>query len=72
MQMRAPTAAAYCDETSVAAFLSKVRKGVYPAPSKNRGLLRIWHRYRLDEAIAHLHNLRIKPAPIAETIEDLI
>ena len=36
-EMRAETAAAYCDEPSVDAFLAKVDKGIYARPARQRG-----------------------------------
>ena len=33
LEMRAETAAAYCDEPSVEAFLAKVARGIYPQPA---------------------------------------
>ena len=35
-EMRAETAAGYCDEPSVEAFLSKVKLGLYPKPCKRK------------------------------------
>ena len=55
--MRGATAAAYCDEPSVEAFLSKVRQGVYPGPRLQHGILPKWHRLKLDESIARRHGL---------------
>jgi hypothetical protein len=57
LEMRAETAAAYCDEPSVEAFLAKVAKGLYPAAVRCRGALPKWHRSRLDAAIARRHGL---------------
>jgi len=56
-EMRAETAAAYCDEPSVEAFLAKVKCGLYPGPCRRRGMLPKWHRSKLDEAIARRHGL---------------
>jgi hypothetical protein len=56
--MRAETAAAYCDEPSVEAFLAKVSKGFYPNPSRSKGSLAKWHRYKLDGSIARRHGLQ--------------
>ncbi len=56
-EMRGETAAAYCDEPSVEAFLTKVKQGVYPSPCRQVGILPKWHRVRLDEAIARRHGL---------------
>ena len=39
MEMRAQTAAAYCDEPSVEAFLAKVQRGIYSAPIREKSCL---------------------------------
>ena len=57
LEMRAATAAAYCDEPSVGAFLSKVGRGIYSQPVRQRGCLPKWHRNKLDHDIARRHNL---------------
>jgi hypothetical protein len=69
--MRAETAAAYCDEPSVDAFLKKVPT-VYSAPSKIKGCLPKWHRLKLDRDIARRHGLRIEAPAFIEAAEDLI
>lgn len=51
--MRAETAAAYCDEPSVAAFRRRVGK-VYPGPVVSKGARQKWDRSELDEAISKL------------------
>jgi hypothetical protein len=56
--MRAEHAAAYCDEPSVQAFLAKVSRGTYPRPTREKGSLPKWHRYKLDASIARRHGLR--------------
>lgn len=56
-EMRAETAAAYCDEPSVESFLSKVRNGGYPSPRRQNNMLPKWHRAKLDAAIARRHGL---------------
>jgi hypothetical protein len=56
--MRAETAAAYCDEPSVEAFLTKVSRGTYPALIRCKGFLPKWHRHKLDAAIARRHGLQ--------------
>jgi hypothetical protein len=72
-EMRAETAAAYCDEPSPKAFLSKVKRGVYPSPCRQRGMLPKWHRFKLDQAIAHRHGLMIPDASLpAEDAVDVI
>lgn len=71
-EMRAETAAAYCDEPSVEAFLSKVKQGVYPSPCRQHGILPKWHRFRLDEAIARRHGLLVANSLLAEDAVELI
>jgi hypothetical protein len=39
LEMRAPTAAAYCDEPSTDAFFSKVAKGEHPQPSRRGAIV---------------------------------
>lgn len=48
--MRAPTAAAYCDEPSAAAFRRRVGT-VYPQPVTSKGQRAKWDREQLDAAI---------------------
>lgn len=72
LEMRAETAAAYCDEPSVEAFHDKVRRGVYPSPARHDGSLPKWHRQRLDAAIAARHGLRAELTPLAEDVASLI
>jgi len=67
LEMRSETAAAYCDEPSVEAFLSKVARGVYPQPTRIEGALPKWHRLKLDAAIAQHHGLQ----PVASMAEDV-
>jgi hypothetical protein len=57
LEMRAETAAAYCDEPSVESFLAKVAKGIYPPPTRCKGSLPKWHRLKLDAVIAKRHGL---------------
>jgi hypothetical protein len=64
--MRAETAAAYCDEPSVEAFLAKVTKGLYPSPFRCKGALPKWHRAKLDAAIARRHGLLLGGAEIED------
>lgn len=71
LEMRAETAAAYCDEPSVEAFLKKVPT-VYSAPSRIKGCLPKWHRHKLDRDIARRHGLRFESPALAESVEDLI
>jgi len=71
LEMRSETAAAYCDEPSVEAFLSKVAKGIYPSPVRSKGSLPKWHRTKLDAAIARRHGLQFG-ASISEDVTALI
>jgi hypothetical protein len=71
-EMRAETAAAYCDEPSVEAFSSKVKQGFYPRPCRQLGILPKWHRATLDEAIALRHGLLPITGLVAEDVADLI
>lgn len=57
LEMRAVTAAAYCDEPSVEAFLRKVERGIYSQPALQRGCAPKWHRAKLDRDIARRHNI---------------
>jgi hypothetical protein len=70
--MRGETAAAYCDEPSVASFLSKVKQGIYPSPCRQDGILPKWHRAKLDEAIARRHGLLSSGDLLAEDAVELI
>lgn len=72
LEMRAETAAAYCDEPSVDAFLSKVAKGHYCQPARVKGALPKWHRAKLEQDVARRHGLRFYAEPIIEDIEGLI
>ena len=71
MEMRGDTAAGYCDEPSVEAFISKVKLGIYPNPCRQIGVFPKWHRAKLDEAIARRHGLLLS-ASLAEDLTDLI
>jgi hypothetical protein len=71
LEMRAQTAAAYCDEPSVNAFLSKVAKGFYPPPVRSKGALPKWHRSKLDAKIAQRHGLQVVGS-VAEDVTELI
>jgi len=72
-EMRAETAAAYCDEPSVESFLSKTKRGIYPNPCQQRGMLPKWHRIKLDEAIARRHGLQVNSgSSFAEDAVELI
>lgn len=72
LEMRAETAAAYVDEPSVPAFLSKVSKGAYSQPSRAKGSLPKWHRAKLDQDVARRHGLRCEAPILAENAEDLV
>lgn len=72
LEMRAETAAAYCDEPSVDAFLAKVQRGIYSAPTKVKGCLPKWHRWKLDRDIARRHGLRFDSVAVTEDATDLI
>jgi len=54
-QMRAETAAAYCDEADSDTFLRAVAAGHYPAPGSSFGGTAKWHRAALDAAIDQHH-----------------
>lgn len=58
-EMRAATAAQYCDEPSVESFLLKVKQGIYPKPCRQTGMSAKWHRARLDQSIAQRHGLLV-------------
>ena len=72
LEMRAETAAAYCDEPSVEAFLAKVQRNIYPAPMREKGCLPKWHRLKLDHDIARRHGLGFDKVVITEDATDLI
>jgi hypothetical protein len=70
--MRAKTAAAYCDEPSVDAFLAKVQRGIYSQPARAKGALPKWHRAKLDCDIARRHGIRFEGPSISENAAELI
>lgn len=72
LEMRAVTAAAYCDEPSVEAFLAKVERGIYSPPIREKGCLPKWHRWKLDRDIARRHGLIFDNVAISEDATDLI
>ena len=72
LEMRAETAAGYCDEPSVDAFLVKVHRGLYCAPSRQKNCLPKWHRLKLDRDIARRHGLRFDNIAVTEDATDLI
>jgi hypothetical protein len=65
-EMRAETAAAYCDEPSVEAFLSKVKRGLYPCACRQSGMLPKWHRSKLNQVIDRRHGLLVADAPLLD------
>lgn len=71
-EMRAETAAAYCDEPSVEAFRSKVHRGTYCEPTQEKGCLPKWHRWKLDRDIARRHGLRFDNVDATEDVTELI
>ncbi|MGE3626124.1 MAG: hypothetical protein AB7G34_07090 [Hyphomicrobiales bacterium] len=72
LEMRAETAAAYCDEPSVEAFLAKVRRGIFPPPCQQQGMLPKWHRTKLDQSIALRHGLATEHDFVTEDISRLL
>lgn len=60
--MRAETAAAYVDETSVESFRRKVGS-VYPLPIVGKGMRQRWDREELDQAITVM---RGRPATVLD------
>jgi hypothetical protein len=72
LEMRAETAAAYCDEPSVKAFVAKVERGIYSAPTREKGCLPKWLRWKLDRDIARRHGLRFDNVAFSEDATDLI
>ena len=71
-EMRAETAAAYCDEPSVEAFLAKVQQGIYSAPTNEKHCSPKWHRWKLDPDIAQRHGLRFDGGAMIEDVRELI
>ena len=72
LEMRAETAAAYCDEPSADAFLAKVQRGIYSAPTREKGCLPKWHRLKLERDIARRHGLQMSTISMTEDVTDLI
>jgi len=70
--MRAETAAAYCDEPSVAAFMAKVSRRVYSQPKREHGCLPKWSRLKLDQDIARRHGLQVGCSMLSEDVSELI
>ena len=70
--MRSETAAAYVDEPSVQAFLSKVERGIYCQPLRLMGCLPKWAREKLDLDLRRRHHLRTSAdGQAVEDISDL-
>ena len=65
--MRAATAAAYCDERSVEAFMRRVGS-VYPGAIAISGRGKVWLRDDLDLAIG---KLRVEPRDIIDAADVL-
>lgn len=55
VQMRVGTAAAYCDEVSVAAFMAGVRAGLYPKGTEVPGKGLRWLKADLKAVIRKIH-----------------
>lgn len=72
LEMRAETAAGYCDEPSVETFLAKVERGIYPAACREKGSSLKWHRHKLDEMIARRHGLMFSAGALVEDAAELI
>jgi len=72
LEMRAETAAAYCDEPSIDAFLAKVDRGIYSQPVRQQGCLPKWHRCKLDRDIARRHGLTLQGPDLVEDVTGLI
>jgi hypothetical protein len=72
IEMRAETAAEYCDEPSAEAFKNKVKKGIYSEPIRGTGILPKWHRAKLDQDIARRHGLLVDDGSFVEDLASLI
>jgi hypothetical protein len=72
MEMRAETAAEYCDEPSAEAFKGKVKKKIYSEPIRGTGILPKWHRSKLDQDIARRHGIYFDGASGNEDLAGLI
>src|SRR5882757_509446 len=72
LEMRAETAAEYCDEPSVEAFKGKVKKKIYSQPIRGTGILPKWHRAKLDQDIARRHGLHVDGVSLTEDLAGLI
>jgi hypothetical protein len=72
LEMRAGTAAAYCDEPSIDAFLTKVDRGIYSQPVRQKGCLPKWHRSKLNQDIARRHSVILHGPDLVEDVTGLI
>lgn len=72
LEMRAGTAAGFCDEPSVDAFLAKVKRNIYSQPQSEKGCAPKWHRAKLEQDINRRHGLRVNTPALIESAEDLI
>lgn len=72
LEMRAETAAAYCDEPSVDAFRAKVERGIYCQPRREKGCLPKWFKPKLDQDLARRHGTMAEVAPVRKNLENLI
>ena len=72
MEMRADTAAEYCDEPSADAFKAKVKRGIYSEPIRGDGILLKWHRTKLDQDIARRHGLQVDGVTLVEDLAGMI
>lgn len=71
-QMRAKTAAAYCDEVSEAAFLRGVELGLYPKPTDVPGKGHRWLKKDLKAAILRLHGKSDAAGDRGGSLADLV
>lgn len=68
-QMRAQTAADYCDEVSEAAFRRACGKGkLYPPPKNVEGKGERWLREDLDAALDRIHGRADEEPPVEELV----
>ena len=72
LEMRAETAAAFCDEPSVQAFNAKVARGIYPQPVRQKGCSPKWHFDTMSRAIGRRHGIRFETKPVRRNLEHLI
>ena len=72
LEMRAATAAGFCDEPSVEAFQRKVDDGIYPAPTKTAGAQDKGHRSKLEQAIARRQGVQFEAHGLIEDLSGLV